>query len=87
MASYQPRKDIEKILAQMGTMPRSAQTQNYQPVTQAAIIPTTRGLVKVQARPIQLTSTSGVAQSVTPTIFRSEDPGGDVVITRWFEHK
>ncbi len=88
MASYAQRPDIEQILEQMAGMPRTPEAQNYQPVAAPAFIPTTRGLVKVKSQqPVAVPGSAAGPQPVSATLFTNEDPGGDLVITRWFNHK
>ncbi len=86
LASYQRRTDIEDVLARMANLPRAAAPQTYQPVAQAAVVPLTRGLVKVKARPMQVSS-AGATTDVTPDLFRAPEPGAGVVVNRWFHHE
>lgn len=88
VASPRQRNDIEEVLAKLAGQPRSVSPASYQPVTDAAVVPLPRGLVKVtEAEPIQVPTGTGEQQTVTPTAFLSNNPGADLVITRWFYHK
>ncbi len=86
IASYVQRDDIEQVLSRMANQPRNVSVQSYQPVSEAAYAPSTRGLVKVKTGPVTVNTGSG-AQSVTPTLFSSEETTGEVVVTRWFHHE
>jgi hypothetical protein len=87
LASFRPRPDIEEIIARMATQPRQVPA-DYQSVTKPAIIPDTRGLVKVSdARPVSIQPAANSAQEIIPTAFLTTAPGIDLVITRWFEHR
>ena len=86
VASYTQRDDIQQVLTRMADEPRELQTQQYQPVQQAAFVPATRGLVKVKKPAVQV-SAGGVSQSITPTMFSSSEATGEVVVTRWFQHQ
>ncbi|MYM62682.1 DUF4384 domain-containing protein [Pseudomaricurvus sp. HS19] len=88
VASPRQRTDIEMAVASMVSAPRSVTPGNYRPVTQAAVIPQPRGLVKVQeAAPLEVTSTTGQRQMVEPTAFLASAAGADLIITRWFNHQ
>ena len=86
VASFTPRDDIEQVLERMANIPRSAQPQDYQPVRKPVTIPVTRGLVKVKTQPVLVQVASGT-QSITPTLFSTEETGGELVVTRWFMHE
>lgn len=86
IASYTRREDIEQVLSRMANQPRNVSLQSYQPVTEAAYAPSTRGLVKVRKDPVSVKTASGT-QSFTPTLFASEETTGEVVVTRWFRHE
>ena len=86
VASYTQRDDIEEALTNLAGMPRNVDPATYRPVAQAAIVPATRGLVKVKAQPIQVPSGNAEVE-FTPTSFSSEQPGAEVVVTRWFRHE
>jgi len=87
VASHTQRADIEAAIAKLaGTERRVA--ADYQPVREAAVIPQTRGLVKVRpAPPTTVNTESGSAYEVTPTAFSTAVSGVDLVITRWFSHQ
>ena len=87
VASQTRRLDIEDAIAKMASIKRRI-PKDYQPVQVAAVIPHTRGLVKVKAAPATtVTTESGTAYAVTPTAFSSVVSGVDLVITRWFSHQ
>ncbi|UCG72319.1 MAG: DUF4384 domain-containing protein [Chromatiales bacterium] len=87
LASFRPRPDIEEVIARLAQQPRDV-PDDYQAVTEPAIIPDTRGLVKVSdAQPVRIQSAANDAQEVTPTAFLTTAPGIDLAITRWFEHR
>ncbi len=86
LASYQQRTDVEEILARMANIPRASQPQSYQPVAQAAVVPLTRGLIKVKAKPVNVPSAVGTS-AVTPDLFQAPEAGAGVVVTRWFNHE
>ena len=87
IASYQRRTDIEYILADLAGNKRLTR-KTYRPVTTAAVIPRTRGLVKVKdAAPINVQSQYGQVSTVTPTSFISTLDDTDLVISRWFYHR
>jgi len=88
VASPRQRQDIEQAIGQLRSQSRSVSPEDYQPVTEAAVVPLPRGLVKVsQAAAIQVATTGGAQQTVTPTAFLSNTAGADLVITRWFNHQ
>ena len=86
LASKERRRDVEQILATMAGMPRTAQAETYRPVAEAVVLPRTRGLVKVKAKPVRVTTGSS-SQSFTPTLFSPAESGAEVVVTRWFRHQ
>jgi hypothetical protein len=87
VASQTRRRDIEDVVTKMAGTKRRV-PNDYQPVQKAAVIPQTRGLVKVQAAPATtVTTESGSTYAVTPTAFTSAVSGVDLVITRWFSHQ
>jgi len=87
IASHTRRKDIEEIISSMANTPRRV-PKDYKTVQVAAVIPDTRGLVKVQsAQPSTVTTESGSTYEFTPTAFTSAVTGTDLVITRWFSHQ
>ncbi len=86
VASYVQRDDIEATLGSLAGMPRNVDPATYRPVAQPAVVPATRGLVKVKARPVQVPSGNSTVE-ITPTTFSSQQPGNEVVVTRWFRHE
>ena len=87
VASQTRRTDIEDVITKLASIKRRV-PKDYQPVQEAAVIPHTRGLVKVQAAPPTTVATeSGSTYAVTPTAFTSAVSGVDLVITRWFSHQ
>ncbi|NOX69144.1 MAG: DUF4384 domain-containing protein [Gammaproteobacteria bacterium] len=87
LASFTARDDVETLLREMAGVPRSVTRDSYRPVAEPAVIPVTRGLVKVKGAPISIPTQSGSSQSVTPTLFSSKELSGEVVVTRWFNHE
>lgn len=88
VASREPRPDIEAAVAQLAGQPRRTGGDSYQPVREPAIVPVTRGLVKVDApAPVRVPMGGAAPAVVTPTIFTNSDQTTDVVITRWFRHE
>jgi hypothetical protein len=87
VASHNSRADIEDVIARMANTERRI-PEDYRTVQQAAVIPQTRGLVKVQSgQPIAVQTQTGSTYEVTPTDFTSAVSGVDLVITRWFHHQ
>ncbi len=86
IASFTRREDIEQVLDRMANLPRDANPTGYQPVREAVVLPATRGLLKVKTQPVQVQAASG-QQSITPTLFSTEDTSGELVVTRWFQHE
>ena len=87
VATFRPRPDIENSIARLARQPRQVAVQNYVPVSQAAVVPQPRGLVKVtDAKPLNIDAGGGAQQAVTPTSFLASAAGADLVITRWFNH-
>lgn len=87
IASLEQRVDLENISKKFAKQVRKPRA-NYKPVTQAAIVPATRGIVKIKAgKPAAVQDSSGVEHSFTPMSFLSSVRGDDLVITRWFNHK
>ncbi|MEQ8485822.1 MAG: DUF4384 domain-containing protein [Pseudomonadales bacterium] len=88
VAAREPRPDLEAAVAQLAGQPRQLSAAEYRPVREPAVVPVTRGLVKVEAPAPVAVPMSGTAPAVvTPTIFTSGDAANDVVITRWFHHE
>ena len=86
LASHDRRAEVEDILTSLAGQPRKL-TAQYTPVTEPALIPVTRGLVKVTvAEPVSVPTAQG-AQQVTPTNFLSNASGAGLLISRWFEHQ
>lgn len=90
VASREQRPDIEAAVERLAAQPRQLASPTYQPVREPAIVPVTRGLVRVEA-PAPVAVPMGPSTSppavVTPTIFTNSDQSTDVVITRWFRHE
>ena len=87
IASHTRRTDIEEIISSLASTKRRL-PEDYKTVQVAAVIPDTRGLVKVQsAAPTKIMTESDSTQEVTPTAFTAAVTGVDLVITRWFEHQ
>jgi hypothetical protein len=88
VASREPRPDIEAAVESLASQPRQLSAPTYQPVREPAIVPVTRGLVRVEApAPVTVPMGSAAPAVVTPTIFTNSDQSTDVVITRWFRHE
>lgn len=88
VASRERRPDIEAAIEQLAAQPRQLNTESYQPVSEPAIVPVTRGLVKVEApAPVGVPMGEGAPAVVTPTIFTNAESATDVVVTRWFRHE
>ena len=87
VASFTRRTELERSIKRLAGQKRQPRT-DYRPVRQAAIIPPTRGLVKVKTgQPASVQAQSGEAHDYTPTSFLATTKGADLVITRWFHHK
>ena len=87
VASFTRRTELERSIKRLAGQKRQPRT-DYRPVRQAAIIPPTRGLVKVKTgQPASVQAQSGEAHDYTPTSFLATVKGADLVITRWFHHK
>jgi hypothetical protein len=88
IAARGPRPDIEAAIERLAGQPRLLGNADYQPVQAPAVIPVTRGLVRVDApAPVTVPMAGPAPAVVTPTIFTSSGDGTDVVITRWFRHE
>jgi hypothetical protein len=88
IASVGRRADIEDIVARLVKMKRDVPTNDYVPVKTAAVIQTTRGLIKVHAgQPVKVTTESGISQDVIPTAFTTTRTDTDLIITGWFRHE
>lgn len=88
VASPRQREDIESAVASLLTAPRSVSPRSYRPVTEAAVVPLPRGLVKVQdSQPVNISVSPGNEIAVTPTGFLATVEGAELVITRWFNHQ
>ncbi len=87
VASFSQRIDLEEIVAALVNQPRT-RGGVYEPVTEAAIVPVPRGLIKTQVAPPTMVPTSyGQPYEVTPQAFSTTAAGADLVITRWFRHE
>ena len=87
LASLQPRDDVQAQLRSMARTQRSVAPANYRPITVAAVIPTTRGLVKVKGEPISVAGPNGTLQNIASSQFSNQDPANEVLISRWFHHE
>lgn len=88
LAARQARPDVEAAIARLAAAPRQLATDNYRPVAEPAILPSTRGLVKVEApAPVQVPLSERTSATVRPAIFTNNDPATDLVVTRWFRHE
>ncbi|MCC5869663.1 MAG: DUF4384 domain-containing protein [Gammaproteobacteria bacterium] len=88
VASREQRPDIEAAVEHLAAQPRQLASPTYQPVREPAIVPVTRGLVRVEApAPVAVPMGASSPAVVTPTIFTNSDHSTDVVITRWFRHE
>jgi hypothetical protein len=89
VAAREPRPEIEAAVARLAAQPRQLASTDYRPVSEPAILPNTRGLVKVSApAPVNVPQGGGSASAqVTPAIFTNNDDATDLVITRWFRHE
>lgn len=86
VASYTRRTDLEQAIDQLAKTKRKP-TAEYRPVTQATIIPVTRGLTKVDlSASMTVPAETGENYVITPDTFTSAISGADFVITRWFYH-
>jgi len=86
IASYNRRLDLERIIKMLSEQERTVPT-NYQNVQVAAVIPQTRGLVKVKTgSPAKVKSSFGSEHSYKPTTFIANSQNADLTITRWFNH-
>jgi hypothetical protein len=87
VTSYRQRTDIENIIANLANQPRNL-SGGYQPVTQAAMVPIPRGLIKVQdGAPTLVPTGYGTPYQITPQKFIATAAGADLIITRWFNHQ
>lgn len=84
VASRSERPDLQSQLSALAGEPRAV-GPDYRPVTELAL-PATRGLVKVKAEPLQLQNRTPSAP-VHPSLFTTQNPGDDIVVTRWFYHQ
>ena len=87
VASHSRRTDIEDVIARLASTERRI-PEDYKTVQVPAVIPQTRGLVKVQSgKPVAIQAQSGTTHKVNPTDFTSAVSGIDLVVTRWFSHQ
>lgn len=87
IASLNQRPFLEETSKKFAKQVRKTRS-SYKPVKQTAIVPTTRGIVKIKAgKPAILQEASGDQYSFTPMSFLSTVEEDDLVITRWFNHK
>ena len=86
IASRTQRTDIEEAVAQLARQPRQLASAKVQPVSEPALVPPTRGLVKVQAPPVALQLGAQTAK-INPTSFAATLKGSDLAITRWLRHQ
>jgi len=87
IASHTRRTDIEEIISSMANTTRRV-PKDYKVVQVAAVIPDTRGLVKVHsAQASKVMTEAGSTFEYTPTAFTTAVSGVDLVITRWFLHQ
>lgn len=87
LASYQPRPDLENLLADLAAQERPAvTTASAARVTEEAVI--TRGVGRRRAgRATAVLSSTGETHSVRPTAFEAAMRASDFVVTRWFRHE
>ena len=87
VASFTRRPELERSIKRLAAQKRRLRP-DYRPVREAAIVPPTRGLVKVKTgQPATVQAQSGETHDYTPTSFLATAKGADLVITRWFHHK
>lgn len=87
VASFTRRTELERSIKRLAAQKRRVRA-DYRPVRKAAVIPETRGLVKVKTgQPATVQAQSGETHDYTPTTFLATTTGADLVITRWFHHK
>jgi len=87
VASFTRRPELERSIKRLAAQKRRVRA-DYRPVREAAIIPSTRGLVKVKTgQSATVQAQSGATHDYTPTNFLATVKGADLVITRWFHHK
>ena len=87
VASFARRAGLEQTIRRLAARKREVRA-GYRPVREAAVIPHTRGLVKIktgQSETVQ--AQSGKMHDYTPTTFLATTTDTDLVITRWFYHK
>ncbi|MEM9741323.1 MAG: DUF4384 domain-containing protein [Pseudomonadota bacterium] len=85
VASRTARPDVEAILGDLTNSPPLTRSSR-RAVRQPPVLPTTRGLVRVNAQPRSVTIGSQRA-TIQPQQFINELQGADLAITRWFEHR
>ena len=77
----------QNTIARLAAAPRTLAAESYRPVAEPAIIPGTRGLVRVEApAPVAVPLDEHTAATVRPAIFTNHDSATDLVVTRWFRH-
>lgn len=87
IAAREARPDIEQAIARLAAAPRTLAAESYRPVAEPAIIPGTRGLVRVEVpAPVAVPLDEHTAATVRPAIFTNHDSATDLVVTRWFRH-
>ena len=86
IASYNRRLDLERIIKKLSEQERTVPA-NHKNVQVAAVIPQTRGLVKIKTgASTTVQSSFGQTHSFKPTTFIANSKNTDLMITRWFNH-
>lgn len=84
IASRQPLAEIDSIIEQLERQPRLlASGETYVPVTQPALPPATRGLVKVSVPD----AVNVAGQRLDSNSWQAGDSTRDLVLARWFNHE
>ncbi len=87
IASYQRRINMEAVIQKMSAIKRKDNI-NFASVKEAAIIPLSRGIVKVKVDDeMSITLPNGQQKKYSATNFLSTISGADLTITKWFYHK
>ena len=87
VASFTRSTELERSIKRLAAQKRRVRP-DYRAVRQAAVIPDTRGLVKIKTgQPAAVQAQSGKSHDYRPTTFLATVKGADLVITRWFYHE
>ncbi len=87
IASYNRRLDLERIISKLSSQKRVV-PPDYKQVKVAAVIPRTRGIVKIDmGSSTKVQASNGSIHTFKPSTFIANSKNADLSITRWFKHR